>query len=203
MNPELTRQIAERLSKLNEGAVAVGHTHTEVTPTSVADAGAVTLNCGQLSSGTISASTMVLSAMGGPKSAFSLGVGDPLVISDESGALATSRLLSYATDLPLELVHHNVPREQMVTLPSVSDVPTFANESVTVGQDDIDIDTEFWNSLGMKGPEDMTPVKLTEITKKLEEFQRGLKRMQRETPVTMGFAVHVKHRTPKKRRKKK
>lgn len=66
-----------------------------------------------------------------------------------------------------------------------------------------EIDQEFWKSFNMKGPEDLTPDKFAEISKKLQEFGRSLKRIQRHSPTTMGVMVPVKHRTPKKRKRKK
>lgn len=211
MNPELTKQIAERLSALNDDAVAVTNPGTAIQVTTPLEEGVVTINDCQFG-GVIPGHMAMLSAMSGPKSMFDASspfqlrikgdnlYGDRLVVGDESEA-ALHGVLKYATAMDLGPIHHNLPLDQSVTIPSahLGAGSSMADEEIHPDE----VDTEFWNSLGLKGPEDMTPDKLTEITKKLQDFQRGLRRMQRETPVTMGIAVRVKHRSPKKRKRKK
>jgi len=199
MNPELSKQIAERLSKLHEG-------HSEPEPEGTV------LNC-------ITPETGVRLASGHVVPAAEIVTMSP--ISARSAGTTSIGTVSYLSVPSSDGVtlHHNV--KPTLTHEGTTDPaevmlghgvgPSFMATPEEAGIDDVhqgdtspdELDHEFWKSLGVNGPEDMTPDKLTEISKKLQEFQRGLKRMQREHPLTMGITVHVKHRTPKKRKRRK
>lgn len=202
MNPELTQQISERLSRLHEDPpVTMARPDTEVRMAASPDGNTVTLNAGDFPllemtsqhQGFLRSELIAAVGLHGPKTGFGLSTSNGVVVSDGS------ETLPHPLAMDLHLTNHVVLPDQHVTVASVH--AATATSMVEPSPDEVD--EEFWKALGMKGPEDMTPDKLVEITKKLRDFQRGLKRMQRESPVTMGIAVRVKHRTSKKRKKKK
>ena len=213
MNPDLSRQIAERLSKLHDGQVEVAQPATTIQMTSGTHDDLITLSANghsgvELSSmyhGTIPGEMQVLTANGGSKTAFDVTVGDQFMVSAPL-SLDTQTSFAHAglTTLAASQLAGQMPLpENAVTLRPVEEGDSITDAEVSdelAGADEVD--TEFWKSLGMNGPEDMTPDKLAEISKKLQEFGRNLKRMQREIPTTMGVPVRIKHRSPKKRKRK-
>lgn len=217
MNPELTRQIAERL--------AARQPHEDLTPP---DSLTVALPVTTVTAQGPNANGVTLSGVSGnlatgswlPISAHlqtsAPGILEKPVDTLEGGLPAGQvAVLSAATSESKSSFQHEAPHANLALTPSTmepqADAITFSSpeeedfdraETAVSGSTE-ELDAEFWKSVGVDNPDDLTFDKLQIVAKKLQAFQQNLRRSQREFPMTMGQTVHVKHRTPKKRKRKK